>query len=66
MKYEVRNHKIYCPICNNDTFEKDYRQLNTKVATFFNFDWANQDATILICHQCTHISWFMDDAYERN
>lgn len=61
MKYEIRNIKINCPICSNDTFDLDYRQLNTRAATFFNFDWANREVAILTCKNCTHISWFMDD-----
>jgi hypothetical protein len=29
-------------------------------------DWANRNATILVCDRCTHISWFMNevDDYE--
>ncbi len=59
MKYQAGNSNLVCPCCQNDTFDKDYRQLNTKGATFFGLDWANRDATILICRQCTYISWFM-------
>jgi len=61
MRYQAGDTDITCPCCQNDTFDKDYRQLNTKGATFFNLDWANRDATILICKKCTHISWFMKD-----
>ena len=33
--------------------------LNTRAATFFNFDWANDEATNYICAQCGYIFWFM-------
>lgn len=65
MQYEAGGTTIHCPCCQNDTFEKDYRQLNTKGATFFNLDWANRDATILICKQCYYISWFMYEPDEK-
>ncbi|WP_301107182.1 hypothetical protein [Sporosarcina sp.] len=59
MRFRTGNHSIVCPCCQNDSFDKDYRQLNTKAATLFNFDWANKDAVILTCQRCTYISWFM-------
>lgn len=61
MKYQVADTILVCPCCQNDTFDKDYRQLNTKGATFFNLDWANRDATILTCKKCSYISWFMHE-----
>ncbi|MNJ48944.1 hypothetical protein D3C77_441550 [compost metagenome] len=64
MQYYVGDTKIFCPCCRNDSFEKDYRQLNTQGATFFGFDWANKSATILVCLECSYISWFMADPKE--
>lgn len=64
MQYKMRDINVVCPCCQNDTFEKDYRQLNTKGATLFNLDWANRDAIILVCKQCSYISWFMDEPDE--
>lgn len=61
MKFKAGNNKLVCPCCQNDTFDKDYRQLNTKGATFFNLDWANRDAIILVCKHCSYISWFMEE-----
>lgn len=61
MRFKINGIKIECPICRNDTFEKDYRQLNSRAATFFNFEWANKNAVILICKHCSHISWFMNE-----
>jgi predicted nucleic-acid-binding Zn-ribbon protein len=64
MQYHVGNTKIFCPCCRNDSFELDYRQLNTKGATFLGLDWANRSVAILICQQCSYISWFMADPME--
>ncbi len=29
--------------------------------TFLNLDWANRNATLLICTSCSHIEWFLED-----
>ena len=34
-------------------------QLNTAVATFFNFDWANKTASCFVCDGCGYIHWFL-------
>ncbi|RKN72971.1 hypothetical protein [Paenibacillus ginsengarvi] len=64
MMYAAGQTKIHCPCCRNDTFDKDYRQLNSRGATFFGLDWVNRNATILVCKRCTYIAWFMDDLKE--
>lgn len=61
MRYKVNNTPILCPCCRNDIFDKDYRQLNSRGATFFGIDWANRNAAILVCTRCSYISWFMSD-----
>jgi len=61
MRYSADGAAIVCPCCRNDTFDKDYRQLNSRGATFFGLDWANRNATILVCQRCTYISWFMSE-----
>ncbi|MED1951737.1 hypothetical protein [Brevibacillus centrosporus] len=62
MKYSALGVSIItCPCCQNDTFDKDYRQLNSRGATFFGLDWANKEASILICKRCSYILWFMDE-----
>ncbi len=59
MQYYAGGVQIKCPCCGHDAFDKDFRQLNSRGATFFGLDWANRNATLLICQNCTHISWFM-------
>jgi len=65
VRFHAGGAAIACPCCQNDTFDKDYRQLNSRGATFFGLDWANRNATILVCRRCTHISWFMSEPDER-
>ncbi len=65
MQYRAGGRQIACPCCGNVTFDKDYRQLNSRGATFFGLDWANKEAAILICKNCSYILWFMDDPAER-
>lgn len=61
MKFRAGNSPIICPCCQNNTFDKDFRQLNSRGATFFGLDWANRNATILVCQNCTYIAWFMNE-----
>lgn len=58
---EVKGHQLRCPVCNNTTFYLRRALLNTPVATFFDFDWANRSASCFVCSECTHISWFLGD-----
>jgi len=61
MRFSASGASITCPCCQNDTFDKDYRQLNTSGMSFLGLDWANKNATILVCKRCTYISWFMKE-----
>jgi len=61
MKFSAGGASIQCPCCGYDSFEKDYRQLNSRGASFLGLDWANKNATILICQRCSHIAWFMHE-----
>lgn len=61
MRYRMAGASILCPCCQNDTFDRNRKLLNTSGASFLGFDWANKNATILICKKCSYISWFMDE-----
>lgn len=50
---------LRCEICKHDRFWQREAQLNTAVATFFNFDWANATATCFVCDGCGYIHWFL-------
>ncbi len=60
-RVEIKGHQLKCPICGAELFYQREAQLNTAVASFFNFDWANRSATCLVCANCTHISWFLGE-----
>ena len=53
---------MVCPHCGGCEFEKSSVQLNTAGLTFFDLDWANRSADILICRSCDHIEWFLNGA----
>lgn len=42
MRYSAAGAPIICPCCQNDTFDLDYKLLNTSGASFLGFDWANK------------------------
>ena len=58
-KVAIGGLRLHCEICKKDRFWKRDAQLNTAVATFFNFDWANPTATCYVCDGCGYIHWFL-------
>ena len=59
-KIRVNGKQLTCPICDGDHFRERKTLLNSRGATFFNFDWANEDAINYICADCGYILWFAD------
>lgn len=51
--------ELTCLVCGFDRFFERHAQLNTAVATFFNFDWANATGDCWVCGQCGYIHWFL-------
>lgn len=58
-RVQVAGLTLQCEICKNDRFWAREAQLNTAVATFFNFDWANATADCYVCDRCGYIHWFL-------
>lgn len=58
-KVEMLGREFNCQICRHDEFRRREAQLNTAVATFFDFDWANESAIWLVCVNCGYIHWFI-------
>lgn len=56
--WQVAGRPVQCPHCANTTFESRKILLNTRGATFFNFDWLNRHATVLTCTRCGRLEWF--------
>ena len=58
-RVQVAGLALHCEICKNDRFWAREAQLNTAVASFFNFDWANPTADCYVCDRCGYIHWFL-------
>ena len=56
---QVLGDSLHCEICKNNTFWQRQAQLNTSVATFFGFDWADTSAACFVCSRCGYIHWFL-------
>jgi uncharacterized protein len=57
-EFRAGGKKVVCAHCGSTRFQERQAQLNTWIATLFNFDWLNRSATALICSRCGHIMWF--------
>jgi uncharacterized protein len=56
--YRAAGKPVRCLHCDSEQFESRKLLLNTRGATFFNFDWLNRQATALTCVRCGRIEWF--------
>ncbi len=61
VEVSVGGKPLACGVCGNTTFHERDSLLNTRLATFFNFDWANAAAINYICTRCGYIHWFWGD-----
>jgi hypothetical protein len=59
--YSIAGRPVRCPHCGEGKFAPGRALLNTSGRTFFNLDWADPSATILVCAECGRIEWY---AYE--
>ena len=62
--YTIAGKPVVCPHCGEREFEGRKILLNTRGATFFNFDWLNRAATALTCVECSRIEWFQEEPQE--
>lgn len=60
-RVDVGGRPLHCEICGYELFWHRRAQLNTSVATFFNFDWANATADCYVCDGCGYIHWFLPE-----
>ncbi|MGB5370429.1 MAG: hypothetical protein WBN18_08360 [Flavobacteriaceae bacterium] len=58
---KVKDKVRLCYICGHDLFFHRKAQLNTRLATLFNVDWANKSAHCHVCADGSHIEWFMEE-----
>ena len=57
-EYEIKGHKLVCPICSKSQFWTRTTLMNTRGASFLGFDWANSEGENYICNNCGYIMWF--------
>ncbi len=62
--YNIAGKQVQCPHCAQTLFETRKILLNTRGATFFNFDWLNKGATVLTCVKCGRLEWFATEPGE--
>jgi hypothetical protein len=58
-RYQEAGRDIRCVHCGGDSFALRTALLNTPGMTFFDLDWANRTATVLVCAQCSRLEWFL-------
>lgn len=58
-QFSAGGRQVICTVCEGSKFDRGKGQLNTAMATFLNFDWANRTASTLVCVNCGHILWFV-------
>lgn len=54
----IRGHELVCPVCGGRHFWERKTLLNTSGMTFLGLDWANVDATNIVCESCGYMFWF--------
>lgn len=57
-EYAIAGRRLRCPHCGHEKFTPGRALLNTAGRTFFNLDWTDPSATILVCSECGRIEWF--------
>ena len=58
--YAVGSLEVRCPHCAGEEFERGHALLNTAGLTLLGLDWANREATVLICTACGYVNWFLE------
>lgn len=56
--YTVAGRPVKCPHCGERHFTPRSAMLNTRTRSAFNVDWADPNASLLICAECGRIEWF--------
>jgi predicted nucleic-acid-binding Zn-ribbon protein len=57
---------VECPHCENILFHKRKISLNTALSSFISLEWADREACVLVCGNCSRIEWFYDDIKSEN
>lgn len=52
---------VECAHCENVLFHKKKISLNTALSSLMSLEWADRQACVLVCANCSRIEWFYDD-----
>ncbi len=63
-RFEVGGVRVKCTQCGGVEFDEGSALLNTMGLTLLGLDWANREASLLICMQCSHVEWFLANPVE--
>jgi len=55
---------LHCLVCGGDRFREREMKLNSTGMELFNFGWANESATALVCWRCGYVHTFANENIE--
>jgi DNA-directed RNA polymerase subunit RPC12/RpoP len=59
--FRIAGKQVQCPHCGNILFRRRKASLNTAASSVTSTEWADREACILVCANCSRIEWFYDD-----
>ena len=59
-EHTINGSQLVCPICKHTKFWTRRTLMNTRGASFMNFDWANKEADNYVCDSCGYVIWFLN------
>ena len=60
----IHGRPFTCTVCQEKLFEHRRAKLNTGMAEFLGFAWADRSADCLVCDECGYVHWFLDAVLE--
>jgi predicted nucleic-acid-binding Zn-ribbon protein len=59
--FRAAGKQIECPHCENILFHRRKVSLNTAFSSLVSLEWADREASVLVCANCSRIEWFYDE-----
>ena len=60
-RYTAAGMLVTCSHCGGERFKKREAQLNTALMSAMDLDCFNESAVALICEDCGHLEWFINE-----
>ncbi len=60
-RYTAAGKLVTCSHCGGERFKKREAQLNTALMSAMDLDCFNESAVALICEDCGHLEWFINE-----